>query len=166
MKTLVIWIKVFFTSLLLPLALFFFDMFFDAFLVYKYHGDKDTLYEDQHGVCRNHSQEHISNKMFNLSSVTNVCEERILEMPFLCTPLALDNNSRFNYSLAFIISPWVFFFFEFYQSEEYRELSEKVNSYSFAKTSHSLMLREIKSFATFNVVLIGPSQQSTIWSLL
>ena len=143
-KTVAIWIKVFFTSLLLPLALFFFDMFFDAFLVYKYHGDNDTLYEDQHSVCRNHSRNYLSNRtlLLNVTFCDNVtlCEERILPMPFLCTPLALSNSSRFNYSLAFIISPWVFFFFEFYQSEEYGELSEKVNRSFLVCTNQSLTL--------------------------
>ena len=115
-RTIATWVKVFFTSLLLPLALFFFDMIFDAVLVVNYHGD-DT--QDQYRFCRGNS-----------TSVTTVCEmleNEVEDMQFLCTPLALDNNSRFNYSMAFIISPWVFFFFEFFQSEEYEHLLEKVN---------------------------------------
>ena len=49
---------------------------------------------------------------------TSQCEKHMIQdMPFLCTPLALDNNSKFNYSLAFVISPWIFFFVEFCLSE-------------------------------------------------
>ena len=50
-KIIATWIKVFFTSLLLPLALFFFDMFFDAVLVYQSHGECDSLFKNQHKLC-------------------------------------------------------------------------------------------------------------------
>ena len=134
-RTIATWVKVFFTSLLLPLALFFFDMIFDAVLVVNYHGD-DT--QDQYRFCRGNSTNRISvfshqreetlqtESVYSPTSVTR-CENKMEDMQFLCTPLALDNNSRFNYSMAFLISPWVFFFFEFFQSEEYEHLLEKVN---------------------------------------
>ena len=131
-KAVATWIKVFFTSLLLPLALFFFDMFFDSVLVYQYHGDDDSLNETYFD-CRHHSQENRTENRFFGNLVKHnqtICEKELnsTTMPFLCTPFALDNNSRFNYSLAFMISPWVFFFFEFCQSEEYGQLLKEVNS--------------------------------------
>ena len=123
-KILAIWIKLFFTSLLIPVALFFFDMFFDAVLVYKYHGDDDNQYR----LCREYASGRLSNETVLPSNDATLCEESlILEMPFVCTPLALDNYSRFNYSLTFVISPWVLFFVEFCQSE-YWQASRKVKS--------------------------------------
>ena len=47
-----IWIKIFFTSLLIPLALFFFDMFFDTFLVYKYAGDDELQRQQECANCK------------------------------------------------------------------------------------------------------------------
>ena len=123
-KTVAIWIKLFLTSLLIPVALFFFDMFFDAVLVYKYHDDDDNQYR----LCREYASGRLSNETVLPSNdaTATLCEQSlILEMPFVCTPLALDNYSRFNYSLTFIISPWLFFFVEFCQSE-YWQASRKV----------------------------------------
>ena len=47
-------------------------------------------------------------------------------MPFVCIPLALNKYSRFNYSLAFVLSPWIFYHVEYGLSKYWAD-SVKVN---------------------------------------
>jgi hypothetical protein len=116
-KRSLIWFKVFIKSLFLPVFLLFLDTFFDVVLVkwYKEHDD-----------CLNHEFEWCK-KALNMTvclhdSTSATCDLSTQKMFFTCTPHLLTNASKFNYSLAFIISPWVFYFFEYTQSkysEEY-----------------------------------------------
>ena len=38
-------------------------------------------------------------------------------MPFVCFPAKLGKKPKFVYALAFIISPWLFYLFEYFHSE-------------------------------------------------
>ena len=115
-KKAAIWMKVFLKSLFIPVMILFLDIFFDGTLVYQYHNDdNDNDYETQYKVCRQH---------LGHSNLT-LCEERSRDtMPFVCAPLALDKISRFNYSLAFIITPWILYYIEYGQSEHWQESSK------------------------------------------
>ena len=129
LKKAAICFRVILKSFLIPVLVLFFDTFFDGVLVYQY-GDyeNDNLFDD-YEKCRNDT---LSSRMDlihgNETSLRDDahCEvEKRSAMPFVCIPLALDKYSRFNYSLAFVISPWIFYYIEYCQSVDW-ENSVKV----------------------------------------
>ena len=38
-------------------------------------------------------------------------------MPFVCFPKELGHDAKFSYALAFVISPWFFYLFEYFHSD-------------------------------------------------
>ena len=116
-----IWIKVFFKSLLIPVTLLILDMAFDGLLVHKYYDHEDSEFDEQYNLCINAT---VLNETATHSNDT-FCEAKWSStMRFVCIPLALDKFSRFNYSLAFIISPWIFYFIEHSLSKYWAESVE------------------------------------------
>ena len=117
-----IWVRVFLKSFLLPVLLLCADVFFDAVLVDKYSDHEDSDYDEQYQFCR-----------FGLGNETGMgidqditCVKNLSStMPFVCIPFALEKYPRFNYSLAFVISPWIFYYIEYCQSD-YWQNSTKV----------------------------------------
>ena len=96
-------------------------LFFDAALVQEYRSYKDSSLDAEYRWCRNES----SNPEV-LPTIT--CEEEIFsQMSFACTPLKFNAISRFNYSLVFVIMPWIFYFIEFLFSS-YMEDMKKVQT--------------------------------------
>ena len=120
-----IWVRVFLKSLLLPVLLLFLDIFFDAILVNKYSDFDDSNLEDQYNSCRSHETGIGIEQTNRTVNQDYVCETNITSSrPFVCIPLALKANPRFNYSLAFIISPWIFYYIEYCQSEYWQKSAE------------------------------------------
>lgn len=113
-----IWMRVFLMSLFIPVLLLCTDVAFDGILVYKYRDYEDSDLEDHYKSCRDRT---------NVESNDTYCEMSMsATMPFVCSPLALDKYSRLNYSLAFVIIPWIFYCIEYGQSK-YWEKSVEVN---------------------------------------
>ena len=113
-QKILIWTKVFLKSLFIPVLVLFLDIFFDSILVYQYHGEDDDKYETQYQICRG-----------LISTNFTLIEARSSStMPFVCSPLALDKVSRFNYSLAFVISPWILYYIEYGQSDHWQASSK------------------------------------------
>ena len=111
-----IWAKVFLASFLVPVSLLFLDTFFDVALVQEYGNYNDTSLEAEYNWCRNKTK-----KPEILPTIT--CEEEIFStMSFACTPLKLNMLSRFNYSMAFVLLPWLFYLFEFLLSSSFERL--------------------------------------------
>ena len=119
-----IWIRVFFKSFLIPVALLVLDVAFDGLLVYKYHDHEESNLLDQYHMCKEAVINRTSTQLHN-----DTCEaEWSSTMPFVCIPLALDKYSRFNYSLAFVLSPWIFYHIEYGLSKYWTD-SVKVNTF-------------------------------------
>ena len=121
--------RVILKSFLVPVLVLFFDIFFDGVLVYQYSDYENDDLIDDHEKCRNATLSSRMDLIYdNETSLRDDahCEvEKRSAMPFVCIPLALDKYSRFNYSLAFVISPWIFYYIEYCQSV-YWENSVKV----------------------------------------
>ena len=120
-----IWVRVFLKSLLLPVLLLFLDVFFDAILVNQYSDFEDSNLEYQYNVCRSHETGMGIEQTNQTVDQEHVCETNLSSSrPFVCIPLALKANPRFNYSLAFVISPWIFYYIEYCQSEYWQKSAE------------------------------------------
>ena len=114
------WMTLFLTSFLIPFGVLTSDMSFDMMLVVAYaeylEGD-DTVKcygDDLTGVC------HFANNSTNQSvdSVILSLERSI--------PCKLRGKPRFNYSLAFIVIPWIFYGIEFCHSRHLTYTIDKV----------------------------------------
>ena len=102
-KIVSIWIKVFLKTLLIPVAMLLLDAFPDFALVESY-------YEDWTGTVNERSLRDLD---------FDPCTNKTLEdnHPFVCYPDELDKTPKFFYALAFVISPWFFYFFEYLHSD-------------------------------------------------
>ena len=119
--------RVFLKSLLIPVLVLFFDIGFDAILVGTYWDYENDDSQYNHEMCRNTTINSTTLRAHNQTSLHEdiQCEEeKQSEMPFVCIPLALDKFSRFNYSLVFVISPWVFYYIEYCQSVQWEKSVE------------------------------------------
>ena len=100
--------KVFFKTLLLPMALLLLDALPDIVLVNSYRQDwlaeNSTFHYQDFEVCQ---MGNLSSRLGNFST----------SMPFVCFPAKLGKKPKFVYALAFIISPWLFYLFEYFHSE-------------------------------------------------
>ena len=114
-------VRVLLKSFLVPVVLLFLDIFFDAILVDQYRDFEESELENQYNICRAHENEkgEIIERLGtnNTTYQGTVCERNLSSaQPFVCIPLALKGYPRFNYSLAFVISPWIFYWIEYCQS--------------------------------------------------
>ena len=119
--------RVFLKSLLIPVLVLFFDIGFDAILVGTYWDYENDDSQYNHEMCRNTTINSTTLRAHNQTSLHEdiQCEEeKQSAMPFVCIPLALDKFSRFNYSLVFVISPWVFYYIEYCQSVQWEKSVE------------------------------------------
>ena len=96
-----IWIKVFLKTLLALVALMLLGLFFDIDLVVRYRKDLN----DPTSIMWNVTFGPCLNETLNVSN------------PFVCFPKGLGDQSKFFYALAFVISPWVFYLFEYFHSD-------------------------------------------------
>ena len=110
------WVQVCFKTLLIPLFFLCLDAVPDMILVEVYRQEKNKN----------------ASGSVNLTSETLTTRQDVREREFCQSatfeiPEALDNESKFHYSLAFVISPWVFYLFEYYHSP-HCEMSQTVGS--------------------------------------
>ena len=133
-----IWFNVILMSLVIPIFLLFLDFITDLFLVKTYKGENCNKLNETYMICIANRQPPTATELEVKENITNpTCNvDAIREMPFLCSPLHLNKSSRFNYSLAFLISPWVFYWIEYCQSDYWADLSE-VNKTFFLNNLHT-----------------------------
>ena len=112
-KMMFIWVSVFFQCLHLPSALLLVDALPDMILVESYRQD---WYES---IAWN---ETMHDRNFE-SCLRDNCSTN---MTFICFPQKLQRFPRFVYALLFVLSPWVFYFFEYLHSPQFGEF-QKVN---------------------------------------
>ena len=92
-----IWIQVFLKTLLIPVVLLFLDAVPDIALVDSYRRNWRNL--------TSHYQDYQD------------FDSRSTSMPFVSFPEKLGHNAKFFYALAFVISPWFFYLFEYFHSD-------------------------------------------------
>ena len=117
-------VRVFLKSFLLPVLLLFLDISFDAILVSKYSDYEDSNLDYQYRFCRGlesfnetiEGPEEFNKTIWEKNSLSN--------QSFVCIPLALEKYPRFNYSLVFVISPWIFYYIEYCQSDYWQNSTE------------------------------------------
>ena len=113
-KMIFIWVVVFCQCLLLPVSLLLLDAVPDMILVDSYRNDwyesipwNRTMHDSNFEVCSR-----------------NNCSEN---MRFVCFPHKLERFPKFVYALIFVLSPWVFYFFEYLHSGHFRQFQEVSN---------------------------------------
>ena len=107
--------EVFFKTLLIPVVLLLLDAFPDIALVESYRQDwigDGTLRVSGLGF------DPCQNETLNASN------------PFVCFPKSLGKKPKFFYALAFVISPWFFYLFEYFHSDHQMKL-QKVSLVSY-----------------------------------
>ena len=120
-------VRVLLKSFLVPVVLLALDIFFDAILVRQYRDFDESELGNQYDICRAHEKGETIEKLGtnNTTYQGTVCERNLSSAhPFVCIPLALKGYPRFNYSLAFVISPWIFYWIEYCQSPYWEESVE------------------------------------------
>ena len=111
--------RVFIKTLLLPFALLLLDACPDIILVNSYRQE----FENENSAS--HYQDFEACQIGNLSANRNLSMSRngnptgnlSTRMPFVCFPVKLGRKPKFFYALAFIISPWFFYLFEYFHSD-------------------------------------------------
>ena len=115
--------RVFLKTLLLPLGLLLLDACPDIMLVDSYRQE----FENENSTS--HYQDFEACRVGNLSTNRNLAMSRIensstskmgnlsTSMPYVCFPVKLGKKPKFLYALAFIISPWFFYLFEYFHSD-------------------------------------------------
>ena len=127
-----IWCNVILMSLVIPVFLLFLDFITDLLLVKTYKGKNYSKLSESYMNCIASRQPPTATDLEVTENMTNsTCNTS--EMPFLCSPLHLNKSSRFNYSLAFIISPWVFYWIEYCQSNYWADFSKGKKQDNFPK---------------------------------
>lgn len=122
-----VWIQLFISSFLMPLAIMISDMSFDVLLVVGY-----AILLLQIGEKK--SQSTLGNLCGNLSSSRNETETfPILRKLYTEIPGKLTTKPRFFYSLAFIVLPWLFYGIEFCHS---RHLTNTIRQVIVAHRNH------------------------------
>ena len=159
-----IWIRVFFKSLLIPVALLVLDVAFDGLLVHMYHDYKESNLLDQYHMCKEAAINRL--RLNSTQLYDNTCEANwSSSMPFVCIPLALDKYSRFNYSLVFVLSPWIFYHIE-YSLSKYWADSVKVNEiFLNTKMTDVFLSRKYKKRNANSVSAQVNSQSNCSWPL-
>lgn len=110
-KMIFIWVSVFFQCLHLPVAMLLLDALPDMMLVESYRQD---WYES---ISWNKT---MHNRNFDACSRDNCSAD----MKFVCFPHKLERFPKFVYALLFILSPWVFYFFEYLHSPQFCEFQK------------------------------------------
>ena len=139
-----IWIQSFFKAFFIPVGIMSLDVLFDVFPVREY-SDMDpkcltalwnACYSTSNGTsfgtsCGSNSTELVpmgNGKSFfclpkdqcTIGPSENIVPPEGLNI--FCIPLKLDAQPRFLYSLGFIIWPWVYYFMEFLQSDDFKNM--------------------------------------------
>jgi hypothetical protein len=125
METCELWLTMFFTDFLIPMAIMIFDITFDIILVYRYsdyffHDDwEDAIYD-----CG--SEKHTISTTIDtaMPSTNSTFLPRISGIDHI--PQELNRKSRFFYSLSFLVIPWIFYMAEFCNSKELDDIIRKV----------------------------------------
>ena len=110
-KMIFIWVTVFFQCLVLPSALLLLDALPDMILVESYRQD---WYES---ISWNET-------MHNRNFDTCLRDNCSTEMKFVCFPHKLQRFPKFVYALLFVLSPWIFYFFEYLHSPSFGEFQK------------------------------------------
>ena len=114
-------IKLFWSSFLMPLAIMISDMSFDMILLLGY---ACYLFMADDRICLTNAID-LCPMMSHLPNST-VCESGFLKN----IPNKLNGKPRFFYSLAFITLPWLFYGFEFCHSRHWTNTTRKVSIYA------------------------------------
>ena len=69
--------------------------------------------------CRNNSQ-------IETDDVATECYLNQTGSHYVCIPLGLNMMSRYYYSLAFVLSPWLFYYIEYCQSKYWEKFKEVI----------------------------------------
>ena len=100
-----IWIQVFLKTLLIPVVLLFLDAVPDIVLVDSY----------RQNWWNPTSRYRLPSDYQDFDSCQD--SNRSTSMPFVCFPKKLGHDAKFFYALAFVISPWFFYLFEYFHSD-------------------------------------------------
>jgi len=137
-----VWARLFFASLLLSLLFNAIDTGSDILIMIRYW--HELVGQEQNDTqCGDDDMEFTGRTKYNL---TNSCNETNPEgmISLQCFPQALSPESKFGYTLFFLVVPWPFFIYEFFTSRHYHHLvvkgGELVTEMSRCKSIGSLML--------------------------
>ena len=115
-----IWIQVFLKTLLIPVVLLIVDAVPDFALVDSY----------RHNWLNSTPRYRLASGYQDFESCQLQEGNRSTNMSFICFPKKLGNDAKFFYSLAFVISPWFFYLFEYFHSDHQMKL-QKVSLVSY-----------------------------------
>ena len=120
-----IWVRVFLKSFLLPVLLLFLDVSFDAILVFQYSDYEDSNLDYEYRLCRGFETRAGTEEVNKTVYEETIWEKNsISNQSFVCIPLGLEKYPRFNYSLVFVISPWIFYYIEYCQSDYWQNSAQ------------------------------------------
>lgn len=115
-----VWSKLFFASLLLSLVFNAIDTGSDILIMVRYYGElvgKNLV--EGNNTCFNERESFDSQAVcFNHSTADDL-------ISIQCFPIALSPESKFGYTLFFLLVPWPFFIYEFFTSRHYHHLVTK-----------------------------------------
>ncbi|XP_023333011.1 uncharacterized protein LOC111704873 [Eurytemora carolleeae] len=118
-----IWSKLFFSTLFLSLIFNAIDTGSDILIMIRYFNELVGKLEISEDTCVTDTYPGIYN------DTAFDCEEANWEkgnnITIKCFPLKMDPQSKFGYTLFFILVPWPFFIYEFFTSRHYENLKNK-----------------------------------------
>ena len=114
-----VWVKTCIGSLLVPVSVLALDIFSDIILVIKYAGLDEECIAINYQHCLDRNLTMLNNLECPIDNFSNTA--------YSCIPVKLGATPRFLYSLGFIVSPWIYYFIEFFTSGYYTQLQQVSN---------------------------------------
>lgn len=116
-----VWSKLFFASLLLSLLFNAIDTGSDILIMFRYYGELvgETI-STSNTTCGSDSD---NSEVYETPVCENLTAHELISIQ--CFPQALSAESKFGYTLFFLLVPWPFFIYEFFTSRHYHQLVVK-----------------------------------------